>query len=667
MVSMLLVALVVGLCLSILLCALALGFFPWFRSGERKPGAFRPDQSSGNSSAVVVRGKRGGRARVVRSSELPLVGGVAMIGAVIVAAIGTGVFLDFDLPQWQLLALLLGSIVGFGFIGFLDDWSKVHHGNGISERAKALGVLVVSLAAAIALNRLIPSARFAYSPYKDVPLLGGLLVNAHYAWIAFFVLMTVTVCSTTSLAVDFTDGLDGLSGGLLVSAALSFAGIIIYQSDRPNWPGALVMLAMVGALLGYLPFNWPSAFKAHGQGRGPRRARLIMGDTGALGLGGALALVAVVTRLELLLLFIGGVFVLEGVSALISARILVKFFRRFLSLPRYGRERAFAHTEFPLPFLATPMHHHYDLLGWDREHLVYGAWTLGAGLATLGVASSIAPFTWERYLARFVALVIILLVWQTGPWTRSFFIGLVPPPSTSDTQPSRLGLFYGFPYRLFGRPLYHRVDTVDATEDVLDNPAERMSLWQRTSVFDARAVLGYFCYRAGKYRDALRVWERIPQVNLKVRPEIADLLAEVRHQVALEAEGEVDIPSDDQPLRAADTETAATGPIPPVGNASAPHWPRGADAVDGQAPWQDPTLAGLRGTLRPPADLAARGPQPDETAPPPLWTASEWASIRPPDADLALPAQTGAVDANPDEYEETVEQPSSGLRPPLSR
>src|SRR5579864_2713927 len=103
MVSMLLVAVVVALCLSILLCGLALGLFPWFRSGERKPGAFRPDQSSGNNSAVVVRGRRGGRPRVVRSSELPLIGGVAMIVAIIAAAVGTAVFLDFDLQQWELV------------------------------------------------------------------------------------------------------------------------------------------------------------------------------------------------------------------------------------------------------------------------------------------------------------------------------------------------------------------------------------------------------------------------------------------------------------------------------------------------------------------------------------------------------------------------------------
>ena len=154
-----------------------------------------------------------------------------------------------------------------------------------------------------------------------------------------------------------------------------------------------------------------------------------MGDSGSLALGGLLALVAIISRLEFVLLFIGGVFVLEGLSALISARILVRFFRKFLRLERYKSSFGFPHTEFPLPFLATPMHHHYDLLGWDRKRLVYGAWLLGTGLGLLGVASTIGTFTWQRYLARFAALLLIALVWQTGHWTRSFFIGVSPPSS----------------------------------------------------------------------------------------------------------------------------------------------------------------------------------------------------------------------------------------------
>jgi UDP-N-acetylmuramyl pentapeptide phosphotransferase/UDP-N-acetylglucosamine-1-phosphate transferase len=539
---MLLIALAVGLAASLVACGLALGLFPWFRSGERKPGDFRPDESTGGHHAIIVTRGRSKRVRAVRSSELPLVGGTAMLLAIIAATIAAAVTLNFTGDQWQLLGILLAAGVGYAAVGFLDDWRKVHQGQGVSEITKFIGVFIVSLAAAIALNRLVPSARFVYPPYTDVPLLGNVLRHTHFAWIAFFVAMTVTVASTTSLAADFSDGFDGLAGGLFVSAGLSFAIIIFSQHSEANWPSVVLLLALVGAVLGYLPFNWPSGYKAHGQGRGPRRARLIMGDTGSLALGGILALVAVVTRLELLLPFIGGIFVLEGVSALISARILVKFFRRFLSVPRFGGERGFAHTEFPLPFLATPMHHHFDLLGWDRRRIVYGAWALGALLAILGVASAIAPFTWERYLARFLSLCLILFIWQTGPWTRSFFIGLVRSRRATLDAPMRLGLFYGFPYRLFGFRLFGRVDVVNTTETVLKTPAERLSLWQRMSVFDARATLGYYCYRAGDFQDAVRVWQRIPKRNLEVRPEITALLRDAQPRAALQADGELDLP-----------------------------------------------------------------------------------------------------------------------------
>jgi UDP-N-acetylmuramyl pentapeptide phosphotransferase/UDP-N-acetylglucosamine-1-phosphate transferase len=647
MASMLLIALVVGLGVSILACALALALFPWFRSGERKPGDFRPDQSTGGQNAIVVTRGRSKRVRAVRSSELPLVGGVAMLVAISVATIAAATTLNFAGDQWQLLGILLGAGAGYGAVGFLDDWRKVHQGQGISEFTKFIGVFIVSLAAAIALNRLVPSARFVYPPYTDFPLLGNVLRHTHFAWIAFFVAMTVTVASSTALAADFSDGFDGLAGGLFVSAGLSFAIIIFSQRSQTNWPSVVLLLALVGAVLGYLPFNWPSGFKAHGHGHGPRRARLIMGDTGSLALGGILALVTVVTRLELLLPFIGGIFVLEGVSALISARILVKFFRRFLSVPRFGQERGFAHTEFPLPFLATPMHHHFDLLGWDRRRIVYGAWALGALLATLGVASAIAPFTWERYLARFLSLCLILFIWQTGPWTRSFFIGLVRSRRAAPNAPMRLGLFYGFPYRLFGFRLFGRVDVVTTTENVLQTPAERLSLWQRASVFDARATLGYYCYRAGDYQDAVRVWLRIPKRNLEVRPEIAVLLRDAQQRAALQADSGLGLPFPEAPAarppagagRPLATTPASFAPSAPL---SAPPYfepplmQRAPGEVNGSTGPGTPSPGTPPAPGAPASDTSQSLPvvlPPEVTGtvsetPLPLWSAGNWATAR---------------------------------------
>jgi UDP-N-acetylmuramyl pentapeptide phosphotransferase/UDP-N-acetylglucosamine-1-phosphate transferase len=439
--------------------------------------------------------------------------------------------------QWMLLIILLAGLAGFTLVGFVDDFQKFRRGTGISELQKFAGVLLVSLLVGAALNRLVQSAKFAYPPYSDVPLLGLLIQHVPFAWPIFFLLLTSAVSSATSLSVDFSDGLDGLAGGLIVSAALAFAVIILAQHYPGSDPLVLVGLAAAGAAMGFLPHNWPSSWAARGPSRMVQRAaRIYMGDSGALGLGGLIGLIAIVSRQELPLIFIGGAFVLEGFSALYQGRILTRFFRHFLSVIRYTDAKTLVpHTEFPLPFMATPMHHHFDLLGWDRRRLVYGAWTLGAGFATLAVAAALAPFTWERYLARFVALLIALIVWWSGKWTRSYFVGLHPFKKTSG--PRQLALFYGYPFLVFGKPLYHLVETVpEIDEEDIQNPVEASFLWQRVTIYDARTTLGYFCYRATYYNAALNQWKRIPRPNLQMRPQIGELMRGAEQLMMLERE-----------------------------------------------------------------------------------------------------------------------------------
>ena len=645
MIPLLITAVLVAFGASALLCLLALQLFPWFRSGERKEGHFRPDQSTGSYRIEKGKGllKRASR---TGSNELPLVGGPAIMLAITAAAAVAGIIHGLNPTQWALLGILVVAMLGYGAVGFVDDWRKVHRGEGISEIQKAAGVIAVSLVAAAALNRLIVSprlsARLAYPPYTDLPVLGNVLLHQHFAWIIFFLLMTTVVASATSLAVDFSDGMDGLSGGLLLSAALAFAAILIGEGAKDLWAPTIAVLALAGGLLGYLPFNWPSSWKARNQGRGKRRAVLIMGDSGSLALGGLLALVAVISRQEFVLFIIGGAFVLEGLSALISARILVRFFRRFLSLERYGTGRGFVHTEFPLPFLATPMHHHYDLLGWDRKRLVYGAWLLGAGLGLLGVASSIGTFTWERYLARFAALLVIIAVWQSGPWTRSYFIGVC---DRTDEIGSRrvLALFYGFPFRLFGKPLFSRVDVTEIDEQALDTPAERLTLWQRMSGFDARSMLGYYCYRTDAIEDALRIWSKIPRANLDKRPEIAEMLAEVRHRAALEADGAPRAPGEGAlPATSAIADLALSGR--PAITLDAP--------PSSEGPAIDPNASAWRAPMPP---LPLNGGRPAWTdnhesaaASSPFWTADAWAAGRALDTTQSAPPEDGASALSPD-------------------
>jgi len=229
---------------------------------------------------------------------------------------------------------------------------------------------------------------------------------------------------------------------------------------------------------------------------------------------------------------IGAAFVLEGLSALISAKLMTRFFRRNLQSLRFMSSREYVpHTEFPLPFLATPLHHHFDLLGWDRRRLVYGAWALGACFAILGVLVGLDPIPWQRWVGRFLVLILAWVVWSSGSWTRRYFVGKHP---AERTRRRRLALFYGFPFRLMGIRLYHLVEVIEASEDVIETPAEELALWQRMNIFDARAMLGLYCYRAGYYPAALAQWTRIPELNRALRPDIKQLLEELDSRLALE-------------------------------------------------------------------------------------------------------------------------------------
>jgi UDP-N-acetylmuramyl pentapeptide phosphotransferase/UDP-N-acetylglucosamine-1-phosphate transferase len=509
--------------LSLSFCWIARVLFPKFRSGEFKPGPHRSD-----APVLPASG------REIKTIELPLVGGPALTLAIVGVGVAAGFIFNLNAEQWHLLLIGLGATTGYMLVGFADDWRKVHSNEGLSERAKFTGVFLVSIAAAACYYFLYPAGPQPYSPYSDI--LGALFKQLPFTWLIALMLITGVIGSVTSLSVDFSDGLDGLAGGLVFSAALAF-GIIVSllfpTKDNPH-PERIVLeilsLLTAAAVLGFLRWNWPSSWAAR-RGSAKRRATIYMGDSGALALGGILAMVAIFSRNELLLLMIGCAFVLEGLSAF-SSRSITRFFRKQLKLLRFAsmRERV-PHTEFPLPFLATPLHHHFDLLGWDRRRLVYGAWALGACFATLGVLVVIWPETWQRYLVRILVLILAWVVWSSGGWTRRYFIGKHP---AERTRRRRLALFYGFPYRLMGLRLYHLVEVIEASEDVIETPAEEYALWQRINIFDARAMLGLYCYRAGYYPAALAQWTRIPVGNRALRPEIMRLLEELDSRLALE-------------------------------------------------------------------------------------------------------------------------------------
>jgi UDP-N-acetylmuramyl pentapeptide phosphotransferase/UDP-N-acetylglucosamine-1-phosphate transferase len=546
----LILAFLASAALSLIFCGIARALFPKFRSGEHKPGPHRSDLRSDLPAS----------GREIKTIELPLVGGPAFTLAMVLTGLAVGYLLFRESEQWALLLIGLGATLSFMLIGLIDDWHKVYSKEGLSERAKFASLFLISVLAAACYFFLTPKGPESYSPYIGLPIIGHLICPtarpdtsacplhpgefAYYAWLIFLLCMTGVTGSVTSLAVDFSDGLDGLAGGLVFSAALAFGIVTTGIITRPEGQVVEVLsLLCAGSTLGYLPWNWPSAWAARGRRSGARRrAQIYMGDSGALALGGLLAMIAIFDRQETLLFLVGAAFVLEGLSAL-SARLITRFYRRNLQILRFASSRDhIPHTEFPRPFLATPLHHHFDLLGWDRRRLVYGAWALGACFAVLGVMVGLAPETWQRYLGRILVLLMAWIVWSSGSWTRRYFVGKHP---AERSRRRRLALFYGFPYRIMGIPLYHLVEVIEASEDVIETPAEELALWQRMTIFDARAMLGLYCYRAGYYPAALAQWTRIPASNRALRPTIARLLEELDSRLSLEKQ-------ETQPIRRED-------------------------------------------------------------------------------------------------------------------
>lgn len=285
-----------------------------------------------------------------------------MGGALILVAIAVTTLLWADLSNRYIWLVLL-TLMGYGAVGWVDDYRKVVHRNpkGLSARAKYFWQSVIAVVVAGVLLSMASSpaeTQLIVPFFKSVALpLGG----------AGFVILTYFVMVGTSNAVNLTDGLDGLAimPTVMISAALAifayvagnkvFAGYLGF----PSIPGAgeLVVFcaAMSGAGLGFLWFNaYP--------------AEVFMGDVGALALGGALGLVAVIVRQEIVLFVMGGVFVLETLSVVLQVA-------------------SFKLTGNRL-FRMAPIHHHFELKGWKETQVVVRFWIITmvlvlAGLSTL--------------------------------------------------------------------------------------------------------------------------------------------------------------------------------------------------------------------------------------------------------------------------------------------
>ena len=287
----------------------------------------------------------------------PTMGGVIVIGSV---------FLSSALwarPDNRFVWLVLFSMVYLGILGFLDDYLKVtkKKTDGIPGRIKLLCQLALAcIVAAVFLTSplLEVQARSLYVPFVKAPV----VTNMSWFAVLFFALVIVG----SSNAVNLTDGLDGLAIGCTITVAFAYA-LLTYAAGNfriaeylqvPFYPftGELTVVcsALIGAGLGFLWFNC-------------HPAKVFMGDTGSLAIGGMIGVVAICCKQELLLAVVGGVFVIEAVSVILQV----------FSFKLTGR-RIFA---------MSPLHHHFELIGWKENTVIVRFWIVSAIFALLGLAT----------------------------------------------------------------------------------------------------------------------------------------------------------------------------------------------------------------------------------------------------------------------------------------
>lgn len=322
------------------------------------PWVIRKLQAWGTSVKIREDGPKSHRTK----EGTPIMGGVLILVSIVIPTLLWG-----NLSN-RYVWLVLGSTVWMGMVGFLDDYLKAirHVPNGLVAKYKLMGQVGLGLIVGGLLCVYPPVEQWAM--VSNVPFFKGWVID----WSWLYIPLVVFVITGTSNAVNLTDGLDGLAIGLAAIAVMAFAAIT-YVTGRADFsryldiiylPGSgeltVFCMAVVGASLGFLWYNcYP--------------ARVFMGDTGALALGGGLGVLAVLVKSELLLLIIGGVFVAETFSVIMQ-RLYFKYYKR-----KTGHGRRI--------FRMAPLHHHFELSGWPESRVVVRFWIVGILLALLSLST----------------------------------------------------------------------------------------------------------------------------------------------------------------------------------------------------------------------------------------------------------------------------------------
>jgi phospho-N-acetylmuramoyl-pentapeptide-transferase len=268
----------------------------------------------------------------------PTMGGIIIFFAISIPFL---ILSDYD---WRSVGVY-GAAMACALLGFADDYTKIIRRRSLGLRARTkLGITIaISIGLWWIATReadLAETLRLRIVDYQlDLSVLGGL---------PFLLLVYLVVAGTTS-AVNLTDGLDGLAAGCAAIVCLAYIGITWVTAGQQDL--SLLAACVVGACIGFLWFN---AFPA----------TIFMGDTGSLGLGGAIAGLAIMTQTEVLLIILGGIFVIEALSVAIQVFTFKSFRRRV--------------------FLMAPLHHHFEMMAWSETRIMIRFWIVGAVLAGIG-------------------------------------------------------------------------------------------------------------------------------------------------------------------------------------------------------------------------------------------------------------------------------------------
>ena len=236
---------------------------------------------------------------------------------------------------------VLGTAVASAALGFADDWTKLSKKRslGISARYKLLIQAVIALGLWYFATRYLEQPEALKLHFFDYSVDVGL----------FYPVVIFLVLAGASNAVNLTDGLDGLAAGCAAIVLFAYTAMTFITSGQEDL--ALLCSCLVGACVGFLWFN---SFPAN----------IFMGDTGALGLGGAIAALAVMTKTEMLLLILGGIFVIEALSVLVQVVAFQRFRKRVL--------------------LMAPVHHHFELMAWSETKIILRFWIVAAICSAIG-------------------------------------------------------------------------------------------------------------------------------------------------------------------------------------------------------------------------------------------------------------------------------------------